>query len=93
MLLLVVIWGVNFAIVKWALISFDALGFNALRFLIASILVLVVLRREGPLGWPDRKDIPWLVVLGLIGNTLYQFGFILGLDRTRAGNALSLIHI
>ncbi len=93
MLLLVVIWGVNFAVVKWALIAFEPLGFNTLRFLIASILVLVVLRLEGPLKWPDRKDLPWLVVLGLIGNTLYQLGFILGLDRTRAGNASLLLSL
>ncbi|HET7273751.1 MAG TPA: DMT family transporter [Longimicrobiaceae bacterium] len=93
LVLLAVIWGVNFAVVKWALLSFDPLGFNALRFLIASVVVLVVLRVQGRLRLPAREDIPWLLVLGLIGNTAYQLGFILGLDRTRAGNASLLLSL
>ena len=66
---------------------FDPLAFNALRFVIASVLVFAVLRARGELGLPDRRDLPRIVALGLLGNVLYQMCFILGLDRTRAGHA------
>ena len=85
--LMVLIWGVNFAVVKRALDAFEPLSFNALRFVIASLFVLGVLRARGSLGRPDREDIPRIIVLGLMGNVLYQLAFIFGLDLTRAGNA------
>lgn len=84
---MVLVWGVNFAVVKHALEDFDPLAFNALRFSIASVLVLGVLRAQGPLALPDRRDLPRILLLGLVGNLVYQLCFILGLDRTRAGTA------
>jgi drug/metabolite transporter (DMT)-like permease len=85
--LMVLVWGVNFAVVKHALEDFDPLAFNALRFALASLLVLLVLRAQGPLTLPDRRDLPRILLLGLVGNLVYQLCFILGLDRTRAGTA------
>jgi len=90
---MVVVWGVNFAVVKRALATFEPLGFNALRFALASLFVLAVLRSRGPLRWPDRSDIPRFIGLGVIGNVLYQMGFILGLERTRAGNASLMLSL
>lgn len=84
---MVFVWGVNFAVVKHALTDIQPLAFNALRFVIASVLVLAVLRARGELSLPDRADIPRVVVLGLLGNVIYQMCFILGLDRTAAGHA------
>jgi drug/metabolite transporter (DMT)-like permease len=88
---MILIWGVNFAVVKRALEVFDPLGFNALRYLLASIFVFLVLRARGPLTLPRRADVARVVVLGLVGNLLYQMAFIQGLFRTRAGNASLLL--
>ena len=85
--MMVLVWGVNFAVVKAALDAFLPLAFNALRFVIASVLVFAVLRARGELSMPDRRDLPRIIALGLLGNVLYQMCFILGLDRTRAGHA------
>jgi drug/metabolite transporter (DMT)-like permease len=85
--LMVVVWAVNFSVVKWALAVFDPLGFNALRFVLASAFVYVVLRWQGPIRMPARRDVPRLILLGVVGNVLYQLAFIFGLDLTRAGNA------
>jgi drug/metabolite transporter (DMT)-like permease len=85
--MMVFVWGVNFAVVKHALADIQPLAFNALRFVIASVLVLAVLRARGELSLPDRADIPRVVMLGLLGNVIYQMCFILGLDRTAAGHA------
>jgi len=87
LLVMVIVWGVNFSVAKWALGVFDPLAFNALRFAVASVFVLVVLRAQGALALPDRADVPRIVVLGLLGNTAYQMCFILGLGRTLAGHA------
>ncbi|HEX2211704.1 MAG TPA: EamA family transporter [Longimicrobium sp.] len=85
--LMVFVWGVNFAVVKHALDSIAPLAFNALRFVIASVLVYAVLRVRSELSLPDRRDVPRVVALGLLGNVLYQMCFILGLSRTAAGHA------
>lgn len=85
--LMVLIWGVNFAVAKRALAAFDPLAFNALRYVLASAFVLAVLAWQGRLAAPSREDVPRVFLLGLLGNTLYQLAFILGLDRTSAGNA------
>jgi drug/metabolite transporter (DMT)-like permease len=84
---MVLVWAINFSVVKQALESFDPLGFNALRFILASAFVWVVLRSRGPIQRPGREDIPRLILLGVVGNVLYQLGFVYGLDLTRAGNA------
>jgi drug/metabolite transporter (DMT)-like permease len=89
--LMIVIWGVNFAVVKRALEVFDPLAFNSLRYLLASLFVYAVLRSRGPLALPARADMPRILVLGIVGNFIYQLGFILGLERTRAGNASLLL--
>jgi drug/metabolite transporter (DMT)-like permease len=89
--LMVFVWGVNFAVVKHALASIHPLAFNAMRFVIASVLVWGVLRARGELSLPDRRDLPRVVALGLVGNVLYQMCFILGLDRTAAGHASLLL--
>lgn len=88
---MVLVWGVNFAVVKVALQTFDPLAFNALRFAVASLLVLGVLGWQGQLGLPERRDVPRVIALGLVGNVVYQMCFILGLDRTRAGHAALML--
>ncbi len=91
LLVLVLIWGLNFPIIKQALGEIDPLAFNALRFPLASLVVLALLRARGPLPRPRRQDLPRIVLLGLAGNVAYQLLFILGLDRTGAGNASVLL--
>jgi drug/metabolite transporter (DMT)-like permease len=91
LLLMVVIWAVNFSVSKVALQELRPLAFNALRFPLAAALLLLVLRRRGSRLLPARRDLPRLLALGLLGNLLYQMFFIYGLDRTRAGNASLLL--
>src|SRR5690606_10857312 len=70
--LMVCIWGLNFAVAKRALASIDPLAFNAMRYVIASVFVLVVLRVQGRLVMPARTDWPRILILGIFGNTIYQ---------------------
>jgi len=81
------VWGINFSVVKIALTDLSPLSFNAIRFSIASIVLLTLLWiRERNLGI-QREDISRFVLLALIGNTAYQLFFINGIYRTSAGNS------
>lgn len=91
LLTMVLVWGLNFSVVKAALAHIPPLGFNALRFPLASLTVWLVLRRLGSIPLPRREDVRRVIVLGLLGNVVYQVAFIVGLDRTRAGNASLLL--
>jgi drug/metabolite transporter (DMT)-like permease len=87
MLAVCLIWGVNFSVTKLALGEIPALPFTAIRFTLASGLLWLVLRAtEGRVQLPSGQ-VRRLVVLGVVGNTLYQIAFILGLARTSATNS------
>jgi drug/metabolite transporter (DMT)-like permease len=91
MLLVVLIWGVNFTVTKGAFARFPPLAFTGVRFALASVLLVPLVRRlEGQEPLP-RPVLTRLVVLGVVGNTLYQLGFILGLDRTTASNSALIL--
>lgn len=83
----VTVWGVNFSIIKFALAEMSPLTFVGLRFLLASITMLVLARAiEGNLH-VQPGDWPRMVVIGLVGHATFQFLFVLGLDRTQAGHS------
>ena len=87
----VVIWGFNFAVMKLMYRYFHPFTFNAIRFTIASIVMLLLLKVRGESPRVERQDVRGVLWLGLLGNTLYPFVFVLGLDRTKAGNAALLM--
>lgn len=91
LLLMTVIWGSNFTAIKYSLEDLLPLSFNALRFTLASIVMLIValLSRDGfKLAPGDGRR---LFLLGLLGNTFYQSLFITGMSHTRAGNAALIL--
>lgn len=88
---LAAIWGVNFTVLKVVLEEVDPLALNALRFpLAALVLGWIVSRRHEDL-LPQREDWPRILLLGVLGNVLYQMTFIIGIDWTFAGNASLLL--
>lgn len=91
MLLVCLIWGLNFSVTKVAFAEFPPLAFTAIRFVIASALLWPVVRYvegDGPL---PPGALTRLIVLGVVGNTLYQIGFISGLARTSASNSALIL--
>jgi drug/metabolite transporter (DMT)-like permease len=86
MLAMVVVWGVNFPIVKITLREMSPMVFNALRFSGATLFLLAVRARGGTPPVP-RTAWPGIIALGLLGNTVYQISFIHGLVRTTADNS------
>src|SRR5207253_5335331 len=62
-----------------------------IRFTVASLTMLLLLRLRGESPLVDREDRRGAVWLGILANTIYPFFFVLGLDRTTAGNAALLM--
>lgn len=86
MLLVVLIWGGNFTASKLAFPSLPPLVFTAMRFVVGSILLwMLVAKLEGHRPLPRGAVWP-LIGLGVVGNTLYQLCFISGLATTTATN-------
>ena len=96
LLLVVLIWGVNFAVIKVPLETAPPFVVNALRFVV-SVAVLgglhaVQSRRRGRSPLDTFRAGVWPVVgLGLLGIGVYQVGFIVGVSRVTAGMAALLI--
>ena len=88
----VIIWGVNFPVLKYALAEMPPVVLNAIRMSFAVFLLgAIYLRRRARLGldpWPlIRRYAGKILALGLLGHVIYQFGFIFGIPRTSSGNA------
>ena len=85
------IWGVNFPVIKAALLEIPPLAFNALRFPLAALTTFFILKMRGGISWPGRSDLPAVIGLGILGNVVYQSFFIFGIDITLAGNTSILL--
>lgn len=86
MLLAVLIWAFNFSFIKIALREFNPLGFNGIRLVFASIILLSILLLSKEGLFLTRSFFWKLFFLGIIGNTIFQLLFIHGLNWTTASN-------
>jgi len=88
--MMAVIWGINFVVVKYATHVFNPAAFTGLRVGTAALFLLAVAFARGDLVLP-RRDVIGLLLIGMIGNGLYQLFFVHGVSRTRAGNAALIV--
>jgi drug/metabolite transporter (DMT)-like permease len=93
MLVAVVLWAVNFSLVKVALKEMSPMGFNGIRLAFASILLILFLAVKRECFRVDGPDFWKLVALGIVGNTAYQILFINGIYVTTASNTAIIIAI
>ena len=96
LLLMIVIWGSNFSVVKYALRDFPEISFNALRLIIASAVFMAALaigrartnaglrEPEPPVTWREWRS---LIGLGVVGTGFYQLLFLAGVARTSVANS------
>ncbi len=102
LLLMSVIWGSNYTIVKSAFDEMPPQPFNALRMTVASVVFLLAIavarryKKPSVFYTPEpvtRRD--WLALLGLafVGHFLYQLSFVGGLSRTSVANSSLILAI
>jgi drug/metabolite transporter (DMT)-like permease len=90
-LLVMVAWAANFVIVKSAIASAPPIGFAFIRFLLAGLVLLAILRwREGSVGIP-RGVVVRLAILGALGFGVYQVLWATALTVTTAGTSALII--
>lgn len=83
----VLIWGGNFVVSKVAVKYFSPPAFVTLRYMLATPLLLLLLKVSGERTSIKGGDFRAFVVLGLLGVTLYQMFFIYAVTYTTATNA------
>jgi drug/metabolite transporter (DMT)-like permease len=100
LLLMVLIWGTNYAIVKSAFSEIDPQAFNAVRLVLASAVMTATSRLAKRLHLDDtfqtssrvtRDDWIRLAGLGLVGHGIYQYLFVGGLAKTSVANGALII--
>ena len=91
LILIAIIWALNFSVVKVSLQEIDSLSFNALRYILAAGLLAYTARARGYSLKVDREDFWPLVGIALVGNVLYQLFSIIGVDYTYSANAAVIL--
>jgi drug/metabolite transporter (DMT)-like permease len=96
LLITVLIWGLNFPVIKVALGPMPPFVVNALRFTVSAVVLgalyaTKVKGRPGGFWEPMRAHGRTVVGLGLLGYVAYQFLFIVGVDATSAGSASLIV--
>ena len=86
LLVMVLVWGVNFSVLKYGTQQLAPLAYNGVRMTVGAIALLAVTLRS-PERRPSRADIARLMLLGVLGHGVYQTFFIFGLSMPRAGTA------
>ncbi len=90
MLFNIIAWGMSWVSVRTVLTELDAGQVGAMRYLIASAVMLPVwLYRGRPL--PDRSDLGLVALLGLFGFCFYNLGINFGEKTVDAGTGSLLI--
>ncbi len=91
MLLVVVFWGVSFISIKIAVSEIPPVTMALIRFAIASGLLLLLLNKIEPEAKIDARDIPRLVLGGILGITLYFYCENIGVKLSTAVNASLIV--
>jgi drug/metabolite transporter (DMT)-like permease len=106
LVLMVLIWGVNYSVIKHAFREIPPQPFNAMRITLASLVFLTAIwyaRRRARIAKGSlsaafytptsvsTRDVWDLVWLGLIGHCGYQYCFVGGVAQTSVSNAALII--
>jgi drug/metabolite transporter (DMT)-like permease len=90
LLMVAVIWAINFSVVKYSARTMGPLAFTGLRVCLAAlVLVAITWIFSEPL--PPRKDLVKLLGLGMIGNGIYQILFVVGLTQIKVATAVLIV--
>lgn len=90
--IITLIWGYTWALIKIGLNSFPPFLFSTLRLMMGGILLVVVLKSFKQSWKPEKKDIPSLLIMGLLMSTGY-FGLLtFGMQFVSSGETAILVY-
>jgi drug/metabolite transporter (DMT)-like permease len=90
-LVVMAFWAGNFIVVKSAITVLPPVVFTSIRYAVAALTLLALLRwREGDIRLP-RRDIVPIAILGVVGFALYQFLWTYALQSVSAGDSALII--
>ena len=78
--------GLDFVSVKYALEGFPPLVLVPVRYVLAGLMLLALLRLSGRMVGIGLRDLPSMMGLGLVGVSLNQVGYTAGLGLTSGSN-------
>ena len=90
LLSIAIIWGANFPVYKRLLDDIPAVGLLAVRFIVTTSILLVILWASGRLRRNPRAMWLPMFLAGVLVMGAQQMTFVLGLDRTASGEGALL---
>ncbi|MFP4201271.1 MAG: DMT family transporter [Clostridia bacterium] len=84
-------WGGNMIVIKGALSELPPMAFNVCRFGLALTFMWILLAFTERDFSVNRAEFRWLLLTGIVGNTLYQLFFINGINLSTAGNTAFMV--
>jgi drug/metabolite transporter (DMT)-like permease len=86
-----ILWGVNYQVVKTLLRTVPEGHFLVIRFVLAIVLLALLLLTAGENLKTDMRDLPRILILGLLGVGVYNILWTYGVHLTTASDAALLI--
>jgi len=87
----IIVWASNFPVAKWGLREIEPLLFNAMRYLVATTVLVAMYYTRSSWVAVQKSDWPRIAVIGFLANFVYQMAFIFGLHLSTAGNSAVLL--
>ena len=91
LIIVAIIWALNFSVIKVALQEIDPFSFNALRYIFAAFTLVVVTKWQGFNVVVNKKHLIPIIGIGIVGNLIYQILFIVGVSLTNAANSAVIL--
>lgn len=87
----VILWGLSFLSIKVAIEVIPPMTLGLLRFIIASVLLIIVVKVKNEKLKLEKKDIPLIFIAGFIGVTVYFYFENNGIKLMKASTASLVI--
>ena len=91
LVIVAVIWALNFSVIKIALEEIDPFSFNELRYSLASFTHVFVAKWKRKKILVKKEHLLPLILTGIVGNVVYQSLFIIGIDLTFVANSAVIL--
>jgi O-acetylserine/cysteine efflux transporter len=83
-LLLCLVWGFNFVVMKEANTAFPPVLFAALRFGLGTVVLFIIVYFK-KIPFPTKRELKWFIICGLLQTTFFNIAIQISLNHISAG--------